>query len=373
MSKKISVLRIQHNFVEPTNHRLLDELGEFPELEIHALCPQWGIESGNMRMLKKSPREDLKVGKTGFTFHYATTYYLSRLGAMLRTIKPDILSIHDEPYSLTTGQALMYRKIFSPRSKVIFCSAQNIFKNFSPPFNLIEHWSYRVATAGYGCGLGVKEVVEAKGYRGRFDIIPLGLDPELFRYRRREGKIEGRPFVVGYVGQIVDEKGVFTLLEAFADLRGNAKLVMLGGGDALERVRAAAEEADLSDNIELPGPVPHSRVPEIMDSFDAVVVPSLTTATWKEQFGRVIAEAFSMGVPVIGSSSGSIPEVIGDAGIVFKEKDHVQLAKILQNLIDHPEKLPIMSEKGLERVNKYYTWRHVAQMNRELFHYVMEH
>lgn len=358
--------------MEPTNHCLLDELSKFPELEMHALCPEWGIESGNMRKLKKSPRPDLKTGKTGFTFHYATTYYYSRLGSMIRTLKPDILSIHDEPYSLTTGQALAYRAMFSPKSKVVFCSAQNIFKNFSPPFNLIEQWSYRASSAGYGCGLGVKEVIQAKGFNGRFDIIPLGLDPELFKYRQREGKIEGRPFVIGYVGQIVDEKGVFTLMEAFAELKGDAKLVMLGGGDALDRVRAAAEDAELSECVELPGPVPHASVPEIMDTFDILVVPSETTVTWKEQFGRVIAEAFSMGVPVVGSSSGSIPEVIGDAGIIFKEKNHAQLAGILQNLMDHPEQLPTMSEKGLARVNEHYTWKRVAEMTRDLFEYVME-
>lgn len=372
MKKKITVLRIQHNFVEPTNHQLLEELSKFPEFEIHALCPEWGIESGNKRVIRKAPRPDLSIGKTGLTSHYATTFYKTRLASMIRDIKPDILSIHDEPYSLTTGQALTYRAMFSPKSRVIFCSAQNIYKNFAPPFNLIERWNASVAVAGYGCCRDVMEVADRKGFKGRFDILPLGLDPDLFKYRKRDGRIDGRPFIIGYIGQIVDEKGVFTLLEAFAELPSNARLLMLGGGPAMDRVKAAAEDAELSDRVELLGPVPHAKVPETMDRFDALVVPSETTVTWKEQFGRVIPEAFSMGVPVIGSSSGSIPEVIGDAGLIFKEKKHEQLSKILKDLMEHPEKLPEMSEKGLERARKHFTWKRVAEMNRDLFLYAME-
>jgi glycosyltransferase involved in cell wall biosynthesis len=373
MAKRITVLRIQHNFVEPTNQRLLDELARFPELDVHALCPVWGVESGNKRVLRRSPRPDLEVGRTIFTYHYATTFYVQKLAAAIRRLKPDVLNIHDEPWSLTTAQALFYRRLYSPRSKVVFCSAQNIYKKYPYPFGAIERANYRAASFGYGCCGGVRDVVREKGYTGPFEVIPLGLDPELFSYRRREGRIEGRPFVIGYVGRIVEEKGVFTLLRAFAGVKkANAHLVFLGCGPDEERVRAEAAATGVADRIEFLPPMPHVQVPAAIDRFDVLVVPSETTPTWKEQFGRVIVEAFSMGVPVIGSDSGSVPEVVGDAGLIFKEKDHGQLAGLIESLIQNPERLPEMSGRGRARALAGYTWGRVAEMYRSIYLSVAE-
>jgi len=372
MARPISVLRIQHNFVEPTNHRLLDEFARLPELKVRALCPTWGFESGNKRVLRRSPRPDLSVARTALTFHYATTIYLEKLAAEIRGIKPDIISVHDEPWSLTSWQVLVYRHLYSPRSKLVFCSAQNIMKKYPYPFSAIERATYREASAGYGCCEGVRDFARARGFKGIFEVVPLGIDPELFRYRPRESRIEGRPFVVGYAGRILEEKGVFTLLRAFALLKANVRLVYLGGGPDLARLKAAALEAGLAQQVEFIPPLPHAQVPDAIDRFDVLVVPSETTPTWKEQFGRVIVEAFSIGVPVIGSDSGSVPEIVGDAGLIFREKDHAQLAARIESLVSNTALLPAMSEKGRRRALEHYTWRRVAVMNRDIFLRVME-
>jgi glycosyltransferase involved in cell wall biosynthesis len=372
MGRRIRVLRIQHNFVEPTNHRLLDELARFPELEVSALCPLWGIESGNRRVLKTSPRPDLAVARTIFTSHYATTFFIQKLATTIRRFRPDIISVQEEPWSLTMAQIMFYRRLFTPTARLVFCSAQNIFKKYPYPFSAIEKATYRTAAAGYGCCEGVRDMVRAKSYQGRFDIMPLGMDPELFKYRPRQGRISNRPFIIGYVGRLVREKGVYTLLQAFAGLRGEARLVMLGTGPEQAPLGEAASRAGVADRLQFTGPMPHAGVPGFIDGFDALVIPSETTPTWKEQFGRVIPEAFSIGVPVVGSDSGSIPEIIGDAGLVFHEKDHEQLTVLLQALIDNPERLPDMSAKGRDRALRFYTWRRVAEMNRDIFLDVIE-
>jgi len=372
MEKTVRVLRIQHSFVEPTNHRLLDELSKFPDLEVYALCPHWGIESGNLRVLEKPTRPDLTVADTVLTKHYATTFYLGKLGSTIRRLKPDIISVHEEPYSLTSGQVLFYRQLFSPGSRIVFNSAQNINKVFPFPFSAIEKWMFREASAGCGCCEGVREVVRAKGFDRYFEILPLGIDPELFSFRPHDGALEEGTFTIGYTGQIVEEKGVFTLLKAFSSFGDNVRLVLLGDGPDSKRLMASAREAGVAKRVEMPGPVPHTDVPEFMDRFDVLVVPSETTPTWKEQFGRVVTEAFSMGVPVVGSDSGSIPEVVGDAGIIFREKDHEQLRQILQDLIEQPDQLAGMSQKGRRRVLEKYTWKTVAEMTRDIFLRVMQ-
>src|SRR5207245_3300012 len=88
--------------------------------------------------------------------------------------------------------------------------------------------------------------------------------------------------------------------------------------------------------LELQEGVPHHEVPRYLERMTALVLPSLTTPTWKEQFGHVLIEAMACGVPVIGSDSGAIPEVIGDAGLVVPEGDVAGLAEALRRPASTP-------------------------------------
>jgi glycosyltransferase involved in cell wall biosynthesis len=83
---------------------------------------------------------------------------------------------------------------------------------------------------------------------------------------------------------------------------------------------------------------------------DVITLPSLTTAHWKEQYGRVIAEAMACGVPVVGSDSGAIPEVIGTSGLVVPEGDPVALGDALHRLLSSAEAREGLRAEGLKRV-----------------------
>jgi glycosyltransferase involved in cell wall biosynthesis len=99
--------------------------------------------------------------------------------------------------------------------------------------------------------------------------------------------------------------------------------------------------------IQLIGPVPLHQVPTVMASLDALVVPSLTTRDWCEQYGRVITEAMASGVPVIASDSGAIPEVVGDAGIIVNEGSTAEFAAALRRVILEPSSQQALGEAGL--------------------------
>ena len=87
-----------------------------------------------------------------------------------------------------------------------------------------------------------------------------------------------------------------------------------------------------------------------MRRFDVLVGPSLTTPRWKEQFGRMLVEAMACGVPVIGSDSGEIPHVIGDAGIVVPEGDRVALCAAIARLRDLRGR-PLRSQRAARRLS----------------------
>src|SRR5690606_30800199 len=103
-----------------------------------------------------------------------------------------------------------------------------------------------------------------------------------------------------------------------------------------------------------------TAMPAFYRSLDAVVLPSRTTPGWKEQFGRVLVEAMACRVPVVGSDSGEIPHVIGDAGLIFPEGDVAALAHHLRALMDDPSLRQRLGAAGRQRVLERFTMARVA-------------
>ena len=98
---------------------------------------------------------------------------------------------------------------------------------------------------------------------------------------------------------------------------------------------------------------------------DVLVLPSLTTEKWKEQFGRVLIEAMSAKIPVIGSNSGAIPEVISDCGYIFEEGNINQLQKCILNVITTNSK--DITEKAYNRVVNCYSNQSIALQTKKVF------
>jgi glycosyltransferase involved in cell wall biosynthesis len=94
-----------------------------------------------------------------------------------------------------------------------------------------------------------------------------------------------------------------------------------------------------------------------------VVLPSCTTRVWKEQFGRILVEAMACKVPVVGSDSGAIPEVVGNAGLIFPEGDVAMLAECLQRLKESPELRHELAERGYVRATTLYSQEHIGRLS----------
>jgi glycosyltransferase involved in cell wall biosynthesis len=99
--------------------------------------------------------------------------------------------------------------------------------------------------------------------------------------------------------------------------------------------------------------VKHDEVPRYLAVMDMLLAPSQTTGHWREQFGRMIVEAFASGVPVIGSDSGEIPFLIGDAGSIVPEGDAAAWARVIWDLLQDPQARRLFAARGLERVRQY--------------------
>ena len=128
-----------------------------------------------------------------------------------------------------------------------------------------------------------------------------------------------------------------------------------------------AIQSGVTDRILIKPGIPTSEVPRLIEQWDAHVLPSITRPNWIEQFGRTIAEAMSCEVPVIGSNSGEIPHVIGDAGLVFKKGDAKDLSECIRKLMDDPVLYQDLARRGRQRVLDNYTQERIAQKTYEVY------
>ena len=308
--------------------------------------------------------------------HVATFFYVGPLQSLLRRLAPQVVHIDEEPYGLVTSQVICAARRAVPSASVVVETHQNICKRYPPPFGVLEKWTLRNADHFIATSEEIKSVLERKGCAAPVSIVPLGTSLKDF-YREEDPELRRElagdaGFVIGYVGRLVKEKGIDTLLQAAKELQGSWRVLLVGSGPERENLRRLAGELGISERVRFVASLPHGQLHRCMSSMDVLVLPSKTTASWKEQFGRVLVEAMACEVPVIGSSSGEIPFVIGDAGLVFPEGDAKALAACIERLRSHPELVARLKARGLERVKAHYTWERIAQQTVEAYHAAIE-
>ena len=370
------VLLTFHSMVTRSNHRLAEELAAHPDIDLTVVAPtEWREESRDVRQEVQEGRGyRLYVLPVlhGGRYHPNLFAYRRGLARVLGATKPDILDFYEEPFSLAAAQMLPVRAALAPRSRLVFYSAQNIDKRYPPPFRQVEQWTYRAAPFAHTCNSEAIAVLRRKGYRGDARVIPLGVDHERFIPAADKGAAKEalglRGTVIGYVGRLHTEKGVQDLLDAFALLNlPGATLLLAGDGPHRALLEARAREQGIAERVRFLGAIDRLALPPVLQAMDALVVPSRTTPTWKEQFGRVLVEAFLSGVPVVGSSSGSIPELIAADGLVYPEGDVEELADAIHATVEDRRLSRQRAERARTRALREYTWQAVAARRHALY------
>ena len=294
-------------------------------------------------------------------------HHYARLRRIIQTVRPDILHIDEEPYNMATWHAT--RLACQAGVRPLFFTWQNLHRCYPPPFSWWEGYVYRQTAYAIAGNQDAVQVLCAKGYAGRVRVIPqFGVDPSLY------GNAKAPPrdgFTIGYVGRLVPEKGIADLLRATSGLPGNWHIRLLGGGPDRDRLISLARSLGIARRVAFDDHVPSSEVPAYLGRLHALVLPSHTRPNWKEQFGRVLTEAMATGVPVVGSDSGEIPNVIGDAGLVFPEGDVVALRDRLRALMVDAPLWADLAGRGLDRVQQRYTQAQVAADTVRVYREVM--
>ncbi|MCK5548529.1 MAG: glycosyltransferase [Thermoplasmata archaeon] len=185
-------------------------------------------------------------------------------------------------------------------------------------------------------------------------IVPYGVDLNLF-FPKRKKRVMGAQ-VIGFVKALERVYGCKYLIGALPDIlekHPDLKVYIIGDGSHMDDLKGLVRNLDLDTTVQFKGMVPHEDIPRYLDEMDVFVMPSLS-----EGFGVSALEAQAMGVPVVATNVGGIPEVVEDgvSGILVEPRSHREIAEAVVKLLND-EKLRIrMGEKGRESVQKKYDW-----------------
>jgi glycosyltransferase involved in cell wall biosynthesis len=167
----------------------------------------------------------------------------------------------------------------------------------------------------------------------RVMVSPPGIDVDRFAAARTAASAD-RPHLLLSIGRLVWEKGHQDVIRALALLRqrglGPLRLLVVGVGPEERRLRGVSRDLGVADLVEFRGWIANDDLPALHAQASCLVLASLPTPYWEEQFGMVLVEAMAAHTPVLAADSGAIPEVVGSSGTLFAAGDYVGLADLLE-------------------------------------------
>lgn len=367
----IRVLCVSHTAVSRAAGRLrYQPLVGATDIDLHLVVPERWEEFG--RVIVADP-----PGADGATVHalpvrwpraWRASWYLHHypaLGALIEELAPDIIHLWEEPWSIVALQTIGIRNRKVPRAAIVMEVDQNICRRLPLPFELIRKRVLKQTDFVMARSTDAVSVVRASGYGGATSLIGYGVDRSVFRPMdrlRARSRFGFSDFIIGYVGRVVREKGLSDAIDALSRTSKRVGLAILGEGPARPELEAQASKLGVGDRVRFLPWGPPEQVAEFIAAADAIILLTRTMPRVKEQFGRVIIEAHACGVPVIGSTCGAIPDVVGAGGWIIPERDANRLAALLDELAGDRLRLEAAGAAGERQVSDRFSFDAIARI-----------
>ena len=377
MKRPLRLLSLGHSYVAGVNRRLPQEMSRIGNgvWEVTTAAPRYFHGGNDLRPISLEVEEFEPTPVVSLPAHLTSRVHVFCYGRQLRSLLAsgwDLVHCWEEPYILAGGQVAWWLPRGTP---LVYCTFQSYSKRYPPPFNLVERYSMARATGWICFGTTVAEALSGRpGYAELpMRLIPAGVDMEAFRpdpaaraaTRHELGWSGEDPPVIGCLGRFTPEKGLSHLMRVLDSMSTPWRCLFVGEGVMEGSLREWA--AGHGDRVRVCTGVSHAQVPRYLAAMDILCAPSQTMPNWREQFGRMLVEAFACGTAVVGSSSGEIPHVIADAGLVIDEKDEKGWCDALSTLLQDPRRRAGLAARGLERARQRYAWPVVARQYLDFF------
>ena len=391
----IRVTIVSHAYVYEPYRKKIEELAKFEDLEVSLITPEHGVEGGNQQVIaEKHPGSDYdhRILPGVFTGRL-NTFVFRDLKRTLRELNPDVILLEEEYWTNVSYQITRLVKTDFPKTKIALISQENINHIWEEEGSTwyqklrfsVFHWmEQRILSRVDGLSFQFDSVwaefqarIEQLGFRGlKWTVPQLGVDLETFKWYDADllselsSELEITPdtVVFGNIGRIIPEKGLEDALRAFAQVKNtHTKMLLVGNGseEYVTTLQDLASSLGIQDRVIFRGAVPFDQIPTYFRVLDVFFLLSHTTPEWKEQFGRVLVETMAAKRALIGSDSGAIPGVIGEAGIIVPEKDVAAIANAMKKLADDPQLRQEYGEKGYQRAHNEFTYAAIASKTRE--------
>ncbi len=393
----MKILVVSHTYIVDLNCEKLRELANLTtqdgsDVEVTVVVPKrWRPGGVQNKIIEPEFKDEGKfriVPITNFSENnQGMLCFGLDIAKLLREFRPDVIQVEQGSKSIAYAQLIALNRLLGIKAKMLFFTWWNLPYELKFPISLLEAHNLK-GTDGIVVGnQDGFEVLRDRNYSGPMRIMPqLGIDESIFKPRPQPELaanlgIADSDFIVGFVGRFVPEKGLMTLAKALEGLKEHSwKWLILGRGPLEAELKQWAKDAGLEDRLILVESVPHDEVPHYINLMSTLLLPSETTyafktmtaAGWKEQFGHVIIEAMGSAVPVIGSDSGEIPNVIGDEGLVFPEGNSEELRDRLRKLMESPELTKMYGQRGYQKAMQRYTNRALAEEQLKFYEELMQ-
>ena len=298
-------------------------------------------------------------------YHYSIEFYLHQAMRHITKCNYDIILLNNRPgYAETiaskTSSKLVYN-LYNDKLNYQTRNSQLIYDAATLIISTSNYITNRVKTIN--------------DYTNKCITIYSGIELQKFnreltpRVKREDINLTSDDFVMLFSGRITQEKGIMELIEAMNMLEDypHIKLLVIGSSfygnadnenDFAKSLKKKAEP--LKDRIIFTGFIPYSDMPNYLNIADVSVIPSV----WDDPFPTTVLEAQAMGLPIITTRRGGIPEEVTEDNAILLDTDELfidNLAKAILDLYEHPEKRRAMSEAALKRSKLFSKERYARE------------
>ena len=276
-------------------------------------------------------------------------YFVNMFG-LLRRLRPDLVLIEEESFSLAALEWGLPASLLGLKFGVQ--AAETLDRNFPMPIRKSRSQILARSSFVMARSPASEHLVKTWGARGEVALVPHAVPP----WPKRDRTEGSHQFTVGFAGRLVPQKGLHDLVRAVASMQTSSRLLIVGDGPMRHELEGVAPWVDIVVGAR------HEEMDQLFAKMDVLVLPSHSTRTWEEQFGRVLVEALWCGTPVVGAESGQIPWVINTTGggSTYPVGDVSELSRILDGFAIDPFRRRLMAIRGRAAVEAMFSSEAVA-------------